>query len=61
VDELAADRDLERALVPRYELDRRELMAEGDHQRLGEADRLRLVAALGAVADRDLDRSTGRH
>ena len=54
VHQLAIDRDVERAFIPRHQLDRAETMRERLHQRLGERERLWLVAALGAVRNGDL-------
>src|SRR5439155_17406032 len=57
MDQLARDGHVERSPVPRDELDRRELRAELEHQRLREVQRLWLVPAFGAVGDADLDRA----
>src|SRR5919204_363684 len=55
VHEVAVYGDLEGSVVPGDELDGREAGAELAHQRVGQRERLRLVAAFGAVRDRDLD------
>src|SRR5581483_1024151 len=57
VNELVRDANVEGAALPRDELDRRKLAAEFVHEGLREVERLRLVPALGAVRDLDLDRA----
>src|SRR5438477_12290533 len=53
VDQVVADPDVERAVDERNELDRRELLAELDHQGAREVGGRGLVAALRAVRDAD--------
>src|SRR5687768_6973728 len=60
VHEFVPDANVEGPFRPRDHLDRREPRAELAHERAGELERLRLVAALGAVRDRDADRRTHR-
>src|SRR5438309_4416502 len=57
--ELAVGGDVEGAGLPGNDLDGREPRAELVHQRPREVERLRLVAAFGAVNDLDLDRFPG--
>src|SRR2546423_13470546 len=59
VQEVSVQGDIERAALPRNELNAREPGAELEHQRLGELERLRLVAAFGAIRDLDLVRDRG--
>src|SRR5438477_8579771 len=57
MDELLTDPHVERAVHEGHELDRRELLAELDHQGLRQPGGLVLVAALRAVGDADADRA----
>src|SRR5437762_9193341 len=56
MDELLTDPHVERAVHEGHELDRRELLAELDHQGLRQSGGLVLVAAFRAVRDADADR-----
>src|SRR5260221_13082025 len=61
MDKLTVDRYVERAVLPRDELDGGEVVREFEHQCLREVGRLRLVPALRAIRDLDLDgHRTGR-
>src|SRR6266850_577452 len=55
MDKLTVDRNVERAVLPWDELDGRDVVREFEHQCLREVQRLRLITALGAVRDLDLD------
>src|SRR3990170_764184 len=50
------DPHVERAVLPGNDLYRAEALPELTHESAGELERLRLVAALGAVGDTDLER-----
>src|SRR5262249_21273241 len=57
VDQFAAHYHVERATLPWDQLDLGQLMPEPLHERLGQRQRLRLIATLGAVGDRDFYRA----
>src|SRR5678816_2908943 len=56
MDQVAVNGHVERAGSPWNDLDGRQLRTELVHQCLGEIERVRLVAALCAIRDLDLDR-----
>src|SRR2546428_2535652 len=56
VQKISVKGNLERAPIPRDELEGREPRAKLEHERLREVERLCLVAAVGAVRDLDFVR-----